>query len=130
MVELQEFRRVLETLGIFTLIKNLPVHYFLVRHLYNPLLKRGISKSGANMLVFFISALGHEYLVSGSLGIVEWWAFWAMMMNSPIIIIQKKIEKTFGLKNSQLGNALFWISFCFIGQPLCLFIYYYRYMTK
>lgn len=59
----------------------------MVRHLYNPLLKRGISKNIANIIVFLISALAHEYLVSGSLGIVEWWAFWGMMINSPIIIL-------------------------------------------
>ena len=32
------------------------------------------------MIVFFISALGHEYIVSASLGIIEYWAFIGMIM--------------------------------------------------
>lgn len=42
---------------------NLPVHFWFIRHVYNPLLKRGVSKSNAMLLVFFISAVAHEYLV-------------------------------------------------------------------
>ncbi|EGR30391.1 hypothetical protein IMG5_133280 [Ichthyophthirius multifiliis] len=32
--------------------------------------------------------------------------------------------KILRLENSQLGNLMFWISFCFIGQPLSAVIYY------
>ena len=42
---------------------NLPVHYWLVRHLYFPCLRMGMSKAGAAFAVFLFSAIFHE--VSG-----------------------------------------------------------------
>lgn len=50
------------------------------RHVYFPLLKRGATKTVANMLVFLISAIGHEYVVSASLGTIGVWAFIGMMV--------------------------------------------------
>jgi diacylglycerol O-acyltransferase-1 len=43
---------------------NLPVHNFMVRHIYNPLLTRNVPKVIASFLVFFISGIGHEYIVN------------------------------------------------------------------
>eukprot|EP01016_Furgasonia_blochmanni_P032796 TRINITY_DN3386_c0_g1_i11.p2 TRINITY_DN3386_c0_g1~~TRINITY_DN3386_c0_g1_i11.p2 ORF type:complete len:155 (-),score=19.04 TRINITY_DN3386_c0_g1_i11:91-555(-) len=106
----------------------MPVHNWFMRHVYYPLLRKGVSKSAAMLIVFLISALGHEYLVSGSLCVVSFWAFGAMMSQVPIMIIQKKTEKF--LKSSQLGNVFFWIMFCFIGQPTCFYVYYYLYITR
>ena len=47
--------------------------------MYFPLLKRGYSKVIANLVVFLVSALGHEYIVSASIGELEYWAFVGMM---------------------------------------------------
>lgn len=38
-----------------------------------------MSRTVANFIVFFISALGHEYIVSASIGVVEYWAFIGML---------------------------------------------------
>ena len=38
---------------------NLPVHFWFIRHLYNPILRAGYSHLFASLTVFFISALGH-----------------------------------------------------------------------
>ena len=38
---------------------NLPVHFWFIRHVYNPLQQRGYSKLSANLIVFFISAVLH-----------------------------------------------------------------------
>ena len=38
---------------------NLPVHFWFIRHCYNPLLSRGISRMQANIVVFLLSAVGH-----------------------------------------------------------------------
>jgi diacylglycerol O-acyltransferase-1 len=46
---------------------NLPVHYWLVRHLYYPCIRRGMNKSAAMFIVFFFSAVLHEMLISVSL---------------------------------------------------------------
>jgi len=58
------------------------------------------------------------------------YAFLGMLGQAPIIMIQKKIIKLFKLEQSQLGNVFFWVSFCFIGQPLSIFSYYFEYRRK
>lgn len=42
---------------------NLPTHFWLMRHIYNPLRRRNINKLWAGCMVFFISAVFHEYIV-------------------------------------------------------------------
>lgn len=106
---------------------NLPVHFWFIRHVYNPLLQIWPSKIAANLVVFLISAIAHEYLVSVPLGFLSYWAFLAMLMQAPIIIAQKKLGKWLRIENSELGNASFWLFFCIIGQPLVVFIYYSMY---
>ena len=106
----------------------MPVHFFFIRHCYTPLLKRGWSKVWAAVLVFFASALAHEYLVDVPLGLTSYYAFLAMMLQAPVIVIEKKVSKALMLQNSELGNVSFWLFFCFLGQPTCLFIYYSLYM--
>lgn len=42
----------------------MPVHYWLVRHVYFPCIRVGMSKKGATFVVFFFSAVLHEVLIS------------------------------------------------------------------
>lgn len=42
---------------------NMPVHRWCVRHIYIPVVDMGYSRSAASLIVFFISAFFHEYLV-------------------------------------------------------------------
>jgi diacylglycerol O-acyltransferase-1 len=106
------------------------VHYWFIRHLYNPLLKRGVSKLVANLLVFLVSAVAHEYLVSVPLGVASYYAFLAMLLQSPMIYVEMQFNKLLKLEDSELGNVSFWISYCIIGQPICVCIYYYLYINK
>lgn len=106
---------------------NLPVHFFFVRHCYTPLLKRGWSKMGAGLLVFMVSAIAHEYIVCVPLGVISYYAFLAMLLQAPAIAFEKLLSKYLNLGNSELGNVSFWLFFCFLGQPLCLFVYYSMY---
>jgi diacylglycerol O-acyltransferase-1 len=43
---------------------NLPVHYWLVRHLYFPCVRLKFPKMAATFVVFFFSAVMHELLIS------------------------------------------------------------------
>lgn len=43
---------------------NMPVHRWCVRHVYIPVVDLGYSRTAASLIVFFISAFFHEYLVS------------------------------------------------------------------
>lgn len=43
---------------------NMPVHRWCVRHVYIPVVDLGYNRTAASLIVFFISAFFHEYLVS------------------------------------------------------------------
>lgn len=82
-------------MGEYWKLWNLPVHHWITRndihrylgHLYFPLMKHGVPRWKANILVFVFSAAAHEYVVSASLGIVEFWAFFGMLVQAPVILI-------------------------------------------
>jgi diacylglycerol O-acyltransferase-1 len=141
LVELQEHGRVLEAVepARAPLDHKYSVQIQIKGHLYFPMLKHSVKRWQANLVVFLVSALAHEFVISASLGIIEFWAFFGMMTQAPVILCQEKIEKvtlsfrilqTLKLQNSQLGNVMFWISFCFLGQPLLIFVYYYHFLQK
>lgn len=115
------------TINEYWRLWNLPVHRWCVRHVYNPLLKKGYSKEIANISVFFVSAIGHEYVVSIPLGFLSFFAFLAMMLQAPMQIIEMRINKILKIENSQLGNVSFWVTVCVVGEPICIAIYYYLY---
>lgn len=47
----------------------MPVHRWCVRHVYIPVVDLGYSRTAASLIVFFISAFFHEYLVSEPINI-------------------------------------------------------------
>lgn len=57
----------------------MPVHKWLLRHIYYPSIRRGIPKHLAACLVFFVSAVFHEMLVGVPLHMVRFWAFSGLM---------------------------------------------------
>lgn len=66
---------------------NLPVHHFLIRHIYYPCRRAKIGKEMAMLIVFFVSAVVHEYLMIAIFRVVNFVAFTLMMANVPIIIV-------------------------------------------
>ena len=102
---------------------NLPVHNWLVRHVYFPCVRAGCSKASAQLIVFFLSAALHELVISVPCRTVRLWAFIGMMAQAPLGIVTKLFEAKFG--KSQLGNCFFWSIFCIFGQPLCVMLYYF-----
>jgi diacylglycerol O-acyltransferase-1 len=50
------------TLGYFWRTWNLPVHNWMALHIYIPAMKRGLTKSQASFLCFFMSAIFHEVM--------------------------------------------------------------------
>mmetsp|Transcript_8949 Transcript_8949/g.17291 ORF Transcript_8949/g.17291 Transcript_8949/m.17291 type:complete len:432 (+) Transcript_8949:31-1326(+) len=115
------------TLGEYWRLWNLPVHFFLQRHVYQPMVNCGISKPLSMFAVFFVSAVAHEYLVSGSFSIVSYWSFLAMISQAPLVVMMEMFKSQ--LNKSQLGNVFFWVMFCIVGQPLAVMIYSYHAMS-
>jgi diacylglycerol O-acyltransferase 1 len=100
---------------------NMPVHYWLVRHVYFPCVRLGMSKSAATFVVFFLSAVIHEVLISVPFHMVRPWSFIGMIMQIPLVGITKYIWNKF--PGSSIGNVIFWLSFCVVGQPMAILLY-------
>ncbi|KAL9191284.1 hypothetical protein ACHAXT_000990 [Thalassiosira profunda] len=100
---------------------NMPVHYWLVRHVYFPSVRSGLSKTGATFMVFLLSAILHEVLISVPCHMIRAHSFLAMMGQMPLIFLTKVIDRRY--PGSSVGNVIFWISFCFVGQPMAMLLY-------
>ena len=46
----------------------------------------------------------------------------------PLIWVTEVLKKKVG--NDHLGNMIFWISFCFVGQPIAIILYFHDYMKQ
>lgn len=108
-----------ETIAYFWKNWNIPVHKWCLRHLYIPLRSKGYSRQKAQMAVFLVSAIFHEYLVSIPLQMFRLWAFWGMMAQLPLAKLTSKVE-------GHWGNVLVWLSLI-IGQPVALLMYFHDY---
>lgn len=104
----------------------MPVHRWCIRHLYIPLVEMGYSKTRASVVVFFVSAFFHEYLVSVPLKTFNVYAFTGMMAQIPLSFVSRFLEKNLG---GRWGNMIVWASLI-LGQPLCIMIYYHDYMIQ
>lgn len=101
---------------------NLPVHYWLLRHLYKPMRHSGIPGLYAGLLIFVFSGIVHEYLIITPIG-VAWSGLVsaAFILQIPLIMLT---DTRFVKTHSTLGNCLFWIFLCFTGQPLATLIHF------
>ncbi|CAO0792876.1 unnamed protein product [Mucor circinelloides] len=104
---------------------NRPVYLFFKRHVYIPAVQRGVPPAVCQLLVFLISALLHEVLVGIPTHSITGFAFWGMLGQIPLIALTHGIEKWRG-KGTSLGNTIFWIVFCVVGQPTIALLYYYQ----
>lgn len=111
-------------IDIFWRTWNMPVHRWAVRHIYIPVVEMGYGKMMASVIVFFISAFFHEYMVSVPLKTFKIWAFMGMMGQIPLSFLSKYMEKHFG---QRMGNVIVWASII-MGQPLCIMMYYHDYV--
>ena len=103
---------------------NLPVHHWMIRHLYYPSIRLGISKKFAVYIAFFFSAVMHEFIISLPFHRISFHAFLGMILQAPLVPITRKLNALFN--NHSIGNIFFWLSFCIIGQPIGIIMYYYE----
>jgi diacylglycerol O-acyltransferase-1 len=95
------------------------------------MIKHGMNKAFSGFIIFVVSAIGHEYVISCAVGATSYWIFFGMLAQFFVIGIEKRFFKVFNLQNSPFGNFSFWISFCILGQPTLIFSYYIDYqLTK
>jgi len=101
---------------------NLPVHHWLLRHVYYPTMRMGLGKGRATTVVFLLSAILHEVIISVPFKVLSLHAFFGMLFQAPLIWVTKKIDRIFN--NALAGNITFWLVFCVIGQPIGIILIY------
>ncbi|CAI7627136.1 unnamed protein product [Penicillium bialowiezense] len=118
------------SLGVYWRSWNRPVYLFMKRHVFSPLVGRGWSPLAASGMVFALSAVLHEMLVGipthNFIGV----AFFGMMFQLPLIALTTPLEKMRGPSGKVIGNCIFWVSFCLVGQPLGALLYFFAWQAK
>jgi diacylglycerol O-acyltransferase-1 len=82
----------------------------------------------AELIVFFVSAIFHEVLISLPLHMIRPWAYLGMMAQLPLVWITKTLTKK--LPGTSMGNIIFWLSFCIVGQPMAILMYTIDYQFR
>lgn len=57
-------------------------------------------------------------------------AFAGMMFQLPLIAVTLPMEKRDDPTGRVIGNSIFWISFCLVGQPLGALLYFFAWQAK
>ncbi|KAI9789661.1 MAG: hypothetical protein M1833_002278 [Piccolia ochrophora] len=109
---------------------NRPMYQFMKRHIFMPLVGRGWHPKAASFVVFFFSALLHELLVGVPTHNIIGVAFVGMMSQIPLIAITLPLENMHGTNGKIIGNTIFWVSFCLVGQPLAALLYFFAWQAK
>ncbi|CAL0330296.1 unnamed protein product [Lupinus luteus] len=117
-----------KNVGDYWRLWNMPVHKWMIRHLYFPCLRNGIPKGVALLIAFLVSALFHELCIAVPCHIFKWWAFIGIMFQVPVVLITNYVQNKF--QNSMVGNMTFWFTFCILGQPMCVLLYYHDLMNR
>ena len=106
---------------------NMPVHCWIVRHCYFPIQRHVTAdKTLTGLLCFTLSAVLHEIVVAFPFrSYFMPLAFFGMMAQVPMLPVSSWIKrKTKATAFEQAGNYLFWVTFCFLGQPAAVLLYY------
>ncbi|OMJ13964.1 Diacylglycerol O-acyltransferase 1 [Smittium culicis] len=113
-------------LGTYWRLWNLPIHNFCKRHIMIPLTSPPFNLSPfiGGSITFFISAVLHELVFGIPTKSTRLYSFFGMLLQIPLVSLTQTVS-SYRRPNSNIGNALFWISFCIIGQPLLVLLYYY-----
>lgn len=101
-----------DNLGEYWQKWNCPIHNFLLRHVYLPMRRLGISSSMCMLGSFTFSAIFHEYVVVGVFSIVNGIAFTLMMVCVPIIIVQRYLKNKI---SGNTNNLFFWFGYLIVG---------------
>ncbi|KAJ9133207.1 O-acyltransferase [Coniochaeta hoffmannii] len=97
---------------------NVPVYSFLRRHVYSAS-RTHMSKAGATVITFLISAVGHEIVMACITKKLRGYGFVCQMLQLPIVVLQRT-RWVRGRKT--LNNVMFWASMI-LGLSLICSLY-------
>ncbi|KAL1305852.1 hypothetical protein AAFC00_004007 [Neodothiora populina] len=109
---------------------NKPVFHFMKRHIYSPMVGRGVPPLVAQITTFLFSGVLHELLVGMPTHNILGVAFLGMMFQLPLIFLTDPLAKMKGINGKLIGNLIFWVSFCLVGQPLAALMYFFAWQAK
>ncbi|KAG5297794.1 diacylglycerol acyltransferase DGAT2 [Histoplasma ohiense] len=118
------------SVGTYWRTWNKPVYHFMQRHIFSPLVGRGWSPFAASVMVFTFSGILHELLVGIPTHNMIGVAFAGMILQPPLIAVTLPLEKMNGRTGKIIGNCVFWVSFCLVGQPLGALLYFFAWQAK
>ncbi|KAH8695997.1 putative diacylglycerol O-acyltransferase [Talaromyces proteolyticus] len=118
------------SVGMYWRSWNKPVYLFMKRHIFSPLVGRGWSPFAASAMVFLFSAILHELLVGIPTHNLIGVAFAGMLLQLPLITVTLPLEKRDDPTTRIIGNSVFWVSFCLVGQPLGALLYFFAWQAK
>uniref|UniRef100_A0A0D9WRA5 O-acyltransferase n=1 Tax=Leersia perrieri TaxID=77586 RepID=A0A0D9WRA5_9ORYZ len=105
-----------------------PVHKWIIRHIYFPCIRNGLSKGVAILISFLVSAAFHELCVAVPCHIFKFWAFIGIVFQIPLVFLTKYLQDKFN--NTMVGNMIFWFFFSILGQPIFVLLYYHDVMNR
>lgn len=109
---------------------NKPVTHFMKRHIYSPMVGRGMPPMLAQIITFLFSGALHELLVGVPTHNILGIAFAGMFFQIPLIWLTDPLSRMKSQNGKLAGNLIFWISFCFIGQPMAALCYFFAWQAK
>jgi len=109
---------------------NKPVTHFMKRHVYAPMVGRGVPPQLAQLATFLFSGLLHELLVGVPTHNILGVAFLGMVIQIPLIYLTDPLSRMQGHNGKLAGNLIFWVTFCFFGQPVAAIAYFYAWQVK
>ena len=108
---------------------NKPVYHFMRRHVYSPLVGRGWGHHSASAMVYVFSGFLHELVVGVPTHNILGVAFFGMVIQLPLIAVTAPLTKMEGHTGKIIGNCIFWVSFCLVGQPLAALLYFFAWQS-
>ncbi|CCE64426.1 hypothetical protein TPHA_0H02220 [Tetrapisispora phaffii CBS 4417] len=103
--------------GDFSRIWNIPVHKFLLRHVYHSSISfLNLSKSQATLMTFFISSVVHELAMYVIFKKLRCYLFILQMTQLPLVTISK--TKYFR-DRTIINNVFFWLGICTGPSIMC-----------
>jgi diacylglycerol O-acyltransferase-1 len=85
-----------KSVGDYWRMWNMPVHKWMVRHIYFPCLRSKIPKTLAIIIAFLVSAVFHELCIAVPCRLFKLWAFLGIMFQVPLVFITNYLQERFG----------------------------------
>jgi diacylglycerol O-acyltransferase-1 len=109
---------------------NKPVTHFMKRHIYTPMVGRGVPPTVAQVITFLFSGVLHELLIGVPTHNILGFAFFGMVGQLPLIFLTDPFKKWKSHNAKLVGNLIFWLSFCVFGQPIAAIAYFFAWNAK